>query len=126
MQESNVIGKAGNAGFLGKAYDPYYMFQEQALAAGKLNIDDLTRRPEISELRLKRRQTLVSTINDGMPELSRATSEAALDTYQAKAFDLILSGRARKAFDLEAEDPKVRDKYGRHMRSARGRCSRVA
>ena len=114
LQESNVIGKAGNAGFLGKAYDPYYMYQEQNLAAGKLNIDDLTRRSEISELRLKRRQTLVSTINDGMPELSRAASEAALDTYQAKAFDLILSGRARKAFDLESEDPRLRDKYGRH------------
>src|SRR5262249_46288845 len=33
---------------------------------------------------------------------------------QQKAFDLILSGRARRAFDLESEDPKVRDKYGRH------------
>ncbi len=114
LQESNVIGKAGNAGFLGKAYDPYYMFQEQALAEGKLNIDDLTRRPEVSELRLKRRQSLVATISQGMPELDHATADSALDTYQAKAFDLILSGRARKAFDLGAEDPKTRDKYGRH------------
>ncbi len=114
LQESNVIGKAGNAGFLGKAYDPYYMFQEQALASGKLNVDDLTRRPEITELRLQRRKSLVQTVNDGMPDLERATANYALDSYQAKAFDLILSGRARKAFDLEAEDPKVRDKYGRH------------
>ena len=114
LQESNVIGKAGNAGFLGKAYDPYYMYQEQALAEGKLNIDDLTRRPEVSELRLKRRQTLVATIGEGMPELDRALAESALDSYQAKAFDLILSGRARDAFDLGAEDPKIRDRYGRH------------
>src|SRR5438045_4490148 len=26
LQESNVIGKAGTAGFLGKAYDPYYLY----------------------------------------------------------------------------------------------------
>src|SRR3954462_12658461 len=26
LQESNVVGKAGNAGFLGKAYDPYTLF----------------------------------------------------------------------------------------------------
>ena len=28
LQESNVIGKGGTAGFLGAAYDPYYMFQD--------------------------------------------------------------------------------------------------
>ena len=44
LQESNVIGKAGTAGFLGKAYDPYYLYQEPNLAAGKLNLDDLTLR----------------------------------------------------------------------------------
>ncbi len=26
LQESNVIGKAGTAGFLGRAYDPYYLY----------------------------------------------------------------------------------------------------
>src|SRR6185437_4723735 len=30
LQESNVIGKAGTAGFLGRAYDPYYMYQDPA------------------------------------------------------------------------------------------------
>ena len=114
LQESNVINKAGTAGFLGKAYDPYYMFQEQALADGKLNLDDLTLRHEISELRLKKRETLLGTVNGAMPELERATKTYALDSYQNKAFDLILSGRARKAFNLESEDPKTRDKYGRH------------
>jgi len=114
LQESNIIGKAGNAGFLGKAYDPYYMFQEQALADGKLNVDDLTLRKEISEVRLKRRGSLLATVAEGMPELERATANYALDSYQQRAFDLILSGRARKAFDLDAEDPKLRDRYGRH------------
>ena len=26
LQESNVVGKAGTAGFLGRAYDPYYLY----------------------------------------------------------------------------------------------------
>src|SRR4051794_20618031 len=26
LQESNVVGKGGTAGFLGRAYDPYYLF----------------------------------------------------------------------------------------------------
>src|SRR6476660_4876366 len=38
LQESNVVGKGGTAGFLGAAYDPYYMFQDPA---GKVNLSDL-------------------------------------------------------------------------------------
>src|SRR5215213_5075380 len=30
LQESNVIGKGGSAGFLGAAADPYYLFQDPA------------------------------------------------------------------------------------------------
>src|SRR3989440_3348086 len=26
LQESNVVGKGGTAGFLGRAYDPYYLY----------------------------------------------------------------------------------------------------
>ncbi len=111
LQESNVIGKAGNAGFLGKAYDPYTLFQDPN---APLQLDDLSLRKEVSELRLKRRSSLLGTVVSGMPDLERATSSYALDIYQAKAFDLILSGRARKAFSLDQEDPKVRDRYGRH------------
>ena len=28
LQESNVVGKGGTAGFLGPAYDPYYFYQD--------------------------------------------------------------------------------------------------
>src|SRR5262249_22330254 len=38
----------------------------------------------------------------------------ALDAYYEKALGLILSGRVRKAFDLNEEPAKVRDRYGRH------------
>src|SRR5215212_7925591 len=45
LQESNVIGKAGTAGFLGRAYDPYYFYQDPNK---EVKVDDLTLRPEIS------------------------------------------------------------------------------
>src|ERR1700681_1679356 len=32
LQESGIIGKGGSAGFLGKAYDPYRMYQDPAKA----------------------------------------------------------------------------------------------
>jgi len=33
-----------------------------------------------------------------------------LDQFESQAFDLIL-GRAKEAFDLTREDPRLRDKY---------------
>ena len=94
-------------GFLGKAYDPYYMFQEDQLAAGKLNLDDLTLRQEISEIRLKKRSTLCwGRSTRECPSWSGRRANTPSTRYQGKAFDLILSGRARKAFNLDAGGPQ--------------------
>src|SRR5205823_6811169 len=38
----------------------------------------------------------------------------ALDTFQQKALTLLTSDAARKAFAIETEDPRLRDRYGRH------------
>lgn len=38
----------------------------------------------------------------------------ALDAYQQKAASILTSDGARKAFDIHNEDPRVRDRYGRH------------
>ena len=111
LQESNVIGKGGTAGFLGPAYDPYYFYQDPA---GEVKLDDLSLREGISKERMERRATLLKKVEEAMPEMEKAVSSYALDKYYQKAFDLVLSGRARNAFDLTQEPDKVRDKYGRH------------
>ena len=99
LQESNVIGKGGTAGFLGAAYDPYYLFQDPGRRS--INIDDLTLRQEITAERMERRATLLQKVDSAMPEIEKAVAEYALDDYYQKALDLVISGRARKAFDLE-------------------------
>src|SRR4051812_34378254 len=111
LQESNVIGKGGTAGFLGAAYDPYYMYQDPA---AKLNLTDLSPRQEVNQTRMERRANLLHSVDAAMPEIEKAVSEYALDQYQEKALSLVLSGRARNAFDLDQEKPEVRDRYGRH------------
>jgi len=106
-----VIGKGGTAGFLGPAYDPYYFYQDPA---AEVNLTDLALRKDVSKDRFARRAKLLDQVNDQMPEIEKAVSNYALDSYYQKAFDLILSGRAREAFDLTKEPDKVRDRYGRH------------
>jgi hypothetical protein len=110
LQESGVIGKGGAAGFLGKAYDPYRLYQDPAKP---LQIDDLSLRKDIGPDRLKDRFELLKGINGSMPDLEKALNAQAIDEYYGKAFDLVLSGKARDAFDLSKESDKMRERYGK-------------
>ena len=118
LQESNVVGKAGTAGFLGRAYDPYYLYPSgDDMDMGKMDkikIDDLRLRPEVSSMRLSRRARLRDLINQGMPEIDKAVSQYDLNEYYDRALSLITSGRARDAFDLRRESDELRDAYGRN------------
>src|SRR5215212_788712 len=111
LQESNVVGKGGTAGFLGAAYDPYYMFQDPA---NKVNLSDLQLRSDVPRERMERRANLLQKVNSAMPEIEKAVAGNAIDSYYQKALDLVISGKARDAFDLEKEPKELRDKYGRH------------
>src|SRR4029078_2052210 len=75
---------------------------------------DLTLRKEVPKERMERRESLLQKVEAAMPDIDKAVSSYALNSYYQKAFDLVLSGEARAAFDLSKESDKVRDRYGRH------------
>lgn len=118
LQESNVVGKAGTAGFLGRAYDPYYLYPAgddmDMNKMDRISVDDLKLRPEVTTNRLERRARIRELINGGMPALEKAVAKYDLDEYYQQALGLILSGRARDAFDLKQEPDQLRDRYGRN------------
>lgn len=118
LQESNVIGKGGTAGFLGKSYDPYTLFPDgddmDMSKMERIKIDDLQLRPDVFAARLERRARLRDLVNDQMPEINKAVANFQLDNYYDQALNLIVSGRAREAFNLSAEPAAMRDRYGRN------------
>src|SRR5262245_3498914 len=79
LQESNVVGKGGTAGFLGRGYDPYLLYPPgddmDMNKMDRIKIDDLQLRPEVSAMRLERRSSLRDTIAKGMPALEKAISK---------------------------------------------------
>ena len=117
LQESNVIGKGGTAGYLGRAFDPYYLFPAgddlDNEKMSRIKIDDLRLRPELTAGRMERRAKLRDMLTEGMPEIEKAVAKYDLDEYYGKALGLVLSGRARDAFDLTREPDALRDRYGR-------------
>lgn len=118
LQESNVVGKAGTAGFLGRAFDPYYLYPTgddmDMNKMDRIKVDDLQLRPEVSLARLEHRARVRDLINGGMPALEKATAKYDLEEYYAQALGLVLSGRARNAFDLTQESDATRESYGRN------------
>jgi len=118
LQESNVVNKSGTAGFLGRAYDPYYLFPSgddmDMNKMERINVDDLKLRKEVSVPRLNRRARLRNLINAGLPDVDKAVGKYDLNEYYASALNLISSGRARDAFDLTKESEVTRNQYGRN------------
>lgn len=118
LQESNVIGKGGSAGFLGKSFDPYTLYPDgddmDMAKMERIKIDDLQLRPDVFAVRLERRAKLRDLVNAQMPEINSAVKDFQLDSYYDQALNLIVSGRARDAFNLSSETDALRDRYGRN------------
>ena len=107
LQESNVVGKGGTAGFLGKGFDPYTLFPDgddlDMTKMNRIKVDDLSLRPDVFATRLKRRA------NCGNPSRNHADIDKAVPVpprrYYGKALDLI-QRQARDAFAIDREDER--------------------
>src|SRR5262245_56225535 len=103
LQESNVVGKGGSAGFLGKGYDPYLLYptgDDMDLAKmERIRTDDLKLREELTPIRMERRATLRETIAKGMPELEQAVAKHELDEHYDNALGPVVPGPPKQAFD---------------------------
>jgi hypothetical protein len=118
LQESNVVGKGGTAGFLGRAYDPYTLYPEgddmDMAKMDHIKIDDLKMPADVFTVRLERRARLRDAIDSTMPEIDKAVAQYKLNEYYQRALGLVTSGRALQAFDLDQESKATRDRYGRN------------
>ncbi len=99
-----------DAGFLGRAADPW-LFRCQPNNP-LMAIAEFTLPPDMDMARLQQRQDLLHRLDRQMAEWPRGMQER-WTPQQVQAFDLLSSPRARAAFDLSRESPKLRDSYGR-------------
>src|SRR5262245_20524415 len=102
-----------HAGFLGASYDPYRVNSDPNLpdyAPGNLGP-----RKEVSRSRLDGRRGLLAAISRQARHLDLSSAGQVLDPYYVKAFDLIASPAAQRAFDIASESDRTRDRYGRHV-----------
>jgi hypothetical protein len=61
--------------------------------------------------RLEERKNLLTSFDDVRRDVDASGAMSGLDTFTARAFDMVASGAVRKALDLTKEDAKVRERY---------------
>jgi hypothetical protein len=125
------------AGFLGQRFNalttecnPYRDKDVKLTTPGHPNIvrgepylPDSVLMPELTIDRLNHRRSLLQQFDE---QLIRAEANAGLDDFnrtQQRAFQMLTSAKARAAFDLKNEDPRVLDRYGRTLF---GHCTLIA
>jgi hypothetical protein len=100
------------AGFLGAAYDPYRVNSDPNLA--DYSPGSLGPRTEMTVTRLAERRGLLRSVSAQARHLEQTAAAQVLDPYYVKAFDLISSPAAQRAFDISSEPDRTRARYGRH------------
>lgn len=97
-------GDPGQAGFLGPAHAPFKPYAE---GRADMTLNGVTVN------RLDDRKTLLRRFDQFKREADAFRVMEGMDAYQQQAFGILTSSRLATALDLTAEDPKLRDRYGR-------------
>jgi len=92
---------ADGPAWLGTAYSP---FDSGGPARQNMNL-------RVKTDRLADRRGLLKGLDRINREIDRSGLMTGLDDFEVQAFDLVL-GRAKSAFDLNQEDPRIKAKYG--------------
>lgn len=101
-----------DAGFLGKAYDPFALMADPSKPNFK--VPDLLPPAEIGEVRIARRKRMRELVDSAVRDFEASDDARLLDANFASAYRLMTSDKAREAFDLSKEPAKVRERYGMH------------
>jgi hypothetical protein len=105
---------SGGPAYLGAAAAPFVI--EADPNAPGFSVPDVLPPPAIDAARLDDRRALLGLVDRfqeaGEGKANRAAREVG--AFRGKAFDLMTSAEAKKAFDIHAEPDKLRNEYGRN------------
>ena len=95
---------SAGGGFLGQAY--------KASKLGGGDDLELTRQTAVDADRFTGRRRLLDEF-DGLRRAVDGSSVEGMDAHYRRAFEVLTSDKVAKALDVDREDPKVRDRYGK-------------
>jgi hypothetical protein len=100
----------GKSAFLGGRYESF--------KAGDPNqkdfrVHDVAPAEQLSNQRIRRRESLLEAVDGLAKKVDGSDQIATYDEFRQRAAAMVLSSETRKAFGIESESDRLRDRYGR-------------
>lgn len=118
----NQPNEFAGTGYLSSSFAPFSVGSDPA--SNGFKVRDLNLPGGVDNKRFTRRRSILGAVNDHFVSKEKSDSLDAVDTFYKQAYDMVSSKASQEAFDLNKEDAKVRDAYGRNQAGARMLLSR--
>jgi hypothetical protein len=102
----------GGPAYLGKQFGPFRT--ESDPASEKFAVNNLALTTGLDIDRLDDRRSLLTAFDNQRRVLDTQGVAESIDQFTREAYEMVAGGKARAAFDIAAEDPRTRDRYGRN------------
>ncbi|MCM8529599.1 MAG: DUF1501 domain-containing protein [Lentisphaeraceae bacterium] len=113
----NRPNEYAGTGYLSSMYSAFSLGADPSRKGFK--VKDLKVPKGISMERFEQRKKILSLVDSDFKKENQADAIKAMDSFYEKAFSLIDSQKAQEAFDIDKEENKIKDRYGRHQAGQR-------
>jgi len=113
----NMPAQDAGSGYLSSSYAPFSLGSDPA--NGGFRVQDLALPGNVTNDRFTTRRNMLDAVNAHFAGKEKSDNLEAMDTFYQRAYGLIASEKARDAFDINKEDGKLRDAYGRNAAGQR-------
>jgi hypothetical protein len=104
----------GVAGFLGDQFNPFVLPGDAS--SPNYAVRDVVLPGGVDRNRFQHRMKALRAVDTWQRRMEHEASTPlqAASTFYQKAYNLVTAPHAKKAFDIQSEDPRLRDRYGRN------------
>ncbi|MCA9139681.1 MAG: DUF1501 domain-containing protein [Planctomycetales bacterium] len=113
----NVPNEFAGTGYLPSSYGGFALGSDPAQNGFKVR--DLDLAGGVDAERFMRRKAALEAVNTNFVSATAADNVSAMNTFYERAYSLLDTPAAKEAFDIDKEDAKMRDRYGRNQAGQR-------
>jgi hypothetical protein len=112
IPKAEAFGYQGSV-YLGAAYNPFEVGADPN--ARDYRVPNLALPRDLSQRSVQDRAQLLREFDTLRRDVDQSGTLEGLNTFKAQALEMVTGDRVRDAFDINREDPRLRDRYGRHL-----------
>jgi len=98
--------------YLGVQHNPFEVGADPN--SSRFQVRNMTLPSGLTVKRLEDRRTILKQFDTLRRDADQTGMVEAMDRFDRQAYEMVTGSQARRAFDIGAEDPKLRDRYGRN------------